>query len=208
MPSTIKLITGLGNPNSEHLMTRHNAGFWFVDILADKYSLVFRPETRLQSEICRLNMEDFDCWLAKPMTYMNKSGSAVRSVAGYYKITIEEILVIHDDIDLPAGDIRLKQGGGHGGHNGLRDIIEHLGSGEFTRLRIGVGHPGDKDLVTPYLLKPASKEDCIFIMEAITSVLPIMPDILAGEFMKAMNQLHTKQSQVTSNKSQESDKNE
>ena len=203
MPPPIKLIVGLGNPGPEYARTRHNAGFWFVDLLAGKYSLSFRAESAFKSEICRLQADGMDCWLCKPKTFMNRSGQAVRAVADYYRIAVEQIMIVHDEIDLEAGVVRFKQGGGHGGHNGLRDIIEQLGSNGFNRLRIGVGHPGDKDLVTPHLLGSSNAEDRDIIMEAITAALEVVPELVGGEFMKAMNRLHQRQSQVISDKSQE-----
>ena len=152
MPSPIKLIVGLGNPGAEHTETRHNVGFWFIDTLAKKYSLTFRPESKFQSEVCRISIADIDCWLCKPVTYMNVSGQAVQAIANFYKIAIDEILVAHDEIDLNAGTVRLKKDGGHGGHNGLRDIIEKINGKNFIRLRIGVSHPGSKEQVTPHVL--------------------------------------------------------
>lgn len=190
MPSLLKLIVGLGNPGPEHLMTRHNAGFWFVDILARKYSLTFRGESKFQAEICRLADADYDCLLCKPTTFMNRSGQSVRSISGYYRIDPGEILVVHDEIDLDAGTVRLKQGGGHGGNNGIRDIIEKLGGSNFNRLRIGVGHPGSSDQVTNHVLGRPSAEDEDLIIEAINGVMEQLPCLLAGEFQKFMNILH------------------
>jgi PTH1 family peptidyl-tRNA hydrolase len=208
VPSAIKLIVGLGNPGPEHLMTRHNAGFWFADVLAAKYSLSFRSESRFRSELCRLSIADNDCYLCKPMTFMNRSGQPVQAIAGFYKIALNEILVVHDEIDLEAGVVRFKQGGGHGGHNGLRDIIEKMGGNEFNRLRIGVGHPGNSSDVVNYVLErtPAAEED--LIMQSISDVMEMIPQILSGEFQKVMHKLHTSQSQVTSEKSQEDDSND
>ena len=130
MPAAIKLMVGLGNPGPEYYGTRHNAGFWFIDACAGKFSLKFRPESKFQSEVCRIDTPEYDCWLCKPMTFMNDSGIAVSAIANFYKIPVEEIMIVHDEIDLEAGVVRLKQGGGHGGHNGLRDIIEQTGSGD------------------------------------------------------------------------------
>ena len=208
MPSAIKLIVGLGNPGPEHLMTRHNAGFWFADVLAAKYSLSFRSESRFRSELCRLSIADNDCYLCKPMTFMNRSGQPVQAIAGFYKIALNEILVVHDEIDLEAGVVRFKQGGGHGGHNGLRDIIEKMGGNEFYRLRIGVGHPGNSSEVVNYVLDRAPAEEEKLIMQSIGDVMEMIPQILSGEFQKVMHKLHTSQSQVTSEKSQEDDSND
>jgi PTH1 family peptidyl-tRNA hydrolase len=191
VPVALKLIVGLGNPGPEHLMTRHNAGFWFADVLAAKYSLGFRSESRFKSEVCRLSTTDHDCYLCKPMTFMNRSGQPVQAIAGFYKIALNEILVVHDEIDLEAGVVRFKQGGGHGGHNGLRDIIEKMGSNEFNRLRIGVGHPGSSSEVVNYVLEraPAAEED--LIMQSIADVMEMIPQILSGEFQKVMHELHS-----------------
>ena len=208
MPSTIKLMVGLGNPGPEHSGTRHNAGFWFIDVLAAKFSLKFRPESKFQSEICRIDTQGYDCWLCKPMTFMNGSGHAVSAIANFYKIPIEEILVIHDEIDLEAGIVRLKQGGGHGGHNGLRDIIEQTGGSDFKRLRIGVSHPGSREYVTPHVLSRQDEDDHRMIMDAINRSMDVVPQILSGELEKAMAKLHKRQLQDTSNKLQENDKND
>ena len=191
MPSAIKLIVGLGNPGPEHLMTRHNAGFWFVDVLATRYSLNFRPESRFKSEVCRLSADDHDCHICKPMTFMNRSGQSVQAIASYYKIPVTEILVVHDEIDFAPGTIRLKEGGGHAGHNGVRDIIEKLGSNEFKRLRIGVGHPGDSAEVVNSVLGRPSAEDTEKIMESISTATDLVPQLLAGEFQKVMYKLHS-----------------
>ena len=193
MPSPVKLIVGLGNPGNEHIDTRHNAGFWFIDALADIYSVSFHPDTKFHSEICRIQSKGIDCWLCKPMTYMNVSGQAVQSIASFYKISLEEILVVHDEIDLDAGTVRLKTEGGHGGHNGLRDIIEKTGGNNFIRLRIGVGHPGSKERVTPHVLGKPDSDDRKLIDNAISNAIDIMPHLFAGEIQKAMTTLHTAQ---------------
>ena len=190
VPSDIKLIVGLGNPGPEHLLTRHNAGFWFVDALAEKYALRFRRESRFHAAVCRLTTSAADCFLCKPASFMNRSGMVVQAVASYYKIVPEEILVVHDEIDLPPGVVRLKRGGGHGGHNGLRDIIEVLGNNSFKRLRIGVGHPGSSDLVVDHVLERASPLEEDLIMQGIAAALDLIPQILAGEVQKVMNKLH------------------
>ena len=192
MPSTFKLIVGLGNPGPEHSNTRHNVGFWFVDSLASKYSLSFRPESKFNAEICRLQTTDVDCWLCKPMTFMNESGSSIQAMASFYKIPVEAILVAHDELDLDAGIARLKKEGGHGGHNGLRDIIAQMGDKSFTRLRIGIGHPGSQDRVTPYVLGRPGVEDRQLIEEAIKVSVDIMPLVFEDEVQKAMNALHQK----------------
>ena len=188
----IKLIVGLGNPGPKYSETRHNAGFWFVEDLASQYRSRFLPEKKFHGEVARINLEGKDVWLLKPETYMNRSGLSVVSLAAFYKIAPENILVAHDEIDLKAGTARLKSGGGHGGHNGLRDIISHLGTKDFQRLRIGVDHPGSKDLVVDYVLKRPDSKDRQAIEDSINDALRVMPKIAAGEWEKAMHQLHTK----------------
>ena len=188
----IKLIVGLGNPGPKYSETRHNAGFWFVDDLANQYRSRFLPEKKFHGEVARINLEGKDIWLLKPETFMNRSGLSVVSLALFYKIAPENILVVHDEIDLKAGTARLKSGGGHGGHNGLRDIISHLGTRDFQRLRIGVDHPGSKDMVVDYVLKRPDSKDRQAIDDSIHEALRIMPKIAAGEWEKAMHQLHTK----------------
>jgi PTH1 family peptidyl-tRNA hydrolase len=188
----IKLIVGLGNPGPKYSETRHNAGFWFVEDLASQYRSRFLPEKKFHGEVARINLEGKDVWLLKPETYMNRSGLSVVSLAAFYKIAAENILVAHDEIDLKAGTARLKSGGGHGGHNGLRDIISHLGTKDFQRLRIGVDHPGSKDLVVDYVLKRPDSKDRQAIEDSINDALRVMPKIAAGEWEKAMHLLHTK----------------
>ena len=195
MPSVFKLIVGLGNPGPEHSTTRHNAGFWFIDLLAAKYSLTFKSETRYNAEICRIQTAEIDCWLCKPMTFMNGSGFSVQAMASFYKIPVEEILVAHDELDLESGVARLKKGGGHGGHNGLRDIIAQMGDKSFTRLRLGIGHPGSQDEVTPYVLGKPSKEDYQLIEIAINEAVEAIPLVIDGDVEKAMHLLHTDNTQ-------------
>ncbi len=190
MPSAFKLIVGLGNPGPEHSETRHNAGFWFADSLAAKYSLSFRSESKFNAEICRIQTAEIDCWLCKPMTFMNRSGFSVQAMSSFYKISVEEILVVHDELDLDPGVARLKKAGGHGGHNGLRDIIAQMGDKSFTRLRLGIGHPGSQDKVTPYVLGRPAQEDRQLIEIAIKESVDIMPLVFAGDEQKAMNGLH------------------
>ena len=192
MPSAFKLIVGLGNPGPEHSETRHNAGFWFVDSLAEKYSLSFRSESRFKAEICRIQTAEIDCWLCKPMTFMNRSGFSVQAMSSFYKISVEEILVAHDELDLAPGIARLKKAGGHGGHNGLRDIIAQMSDKSFTRLRLGIGHPGSQDKVSPYVLSRPSQEDRQLIEIAIKESVDVMPLVFAGDEQKAMNGLHQK----------------
>lgn len=193
MPSAIKLIVGLGNPGPEHLMTRHNAGFWFVDALAHDRSLTFKPENRFKSDIARLQDDRHDCLVCKPRTFMNNSGQAVQPLVSFYRIPLEQVLIVHDDIDLEPGTVRFKQGGGHGGNNGLRDVIEKLGNNEFNRLRIGVGHPGNSAEVVNYVLSKPSAADADLIMESIGRAIDELPRLLDGEFMKVMTRLHSQQ---------------
>ena len=195
MPLPIRLITGLGNPGPGYYATRHNAGFWFVDTLAGRFNLSFRAEAKFNAEICRLTTPEQECWLCKPATYMNESGHAVQSISGFYRIPLGQILIVHDDIDLEAGSIRLKQGGGHGGHNGLRDIIRQTGDNSFVRLRIGVGHPGSRELVTPYVLGQPDADDLALILTAINSSMEIITLLLEGSLQKVMNRLHKKNRQ-------------
>ena len=165
--TTLSIIAGLGNPGPEHRLTRHNAGFWFVDALARAHGAQFRPHSRYHGEICRVTLEGHDVVLLKPQTYMNRSGIAVRALVDYLKAPVAELLVVHDELDLPVGVARLKFGGGPGGHNGMRDVVTHCGP-DFWRLRIGIGHPGDRSMVIDYVLQraPAAEE------EAIVATLP------------------------------------
>jgi len=183
-------IAGLGNPEERHARTLHNAGFWFVDELARRAGAEFRYEKRFDAEICRIHISDNDVWLIKPQSYMNLSGGPVRGVLEYYRLAVSDLLVAHDEIDLPPGTVRLKKGGGHGGHNGLRDIIKHTGS-DFMRLRIGVGHPGHKDLVTDYVLKRASAEVEQAMRRNIDDAADVVPSLVEDGIEAAMTRLHT-----------------
>ena len=192
MPGTpIKIIVGLGNPGPEHVLTRHNAGFWFVDALAQRHDGRFRSHTKFQGEICRLTLGGGEITLLKPSTYMNRSGLAIRALSDYLKVTPAETLVVHDELDLPVGDVRFKLGGGHGGHNGLRDTITHIGA-DFWRLRIGVGHPGDKSQVIDYVLHRAPKDEEDRIIASVGEALDALPVFLEQGAEKAMNGLHTR----------------
>jgi PTH1 family peptidyl-tRNA hydrolase len=188
----IQLIIGLGNPGPEYEQTRHNAGFWFVDEIVRQYHSDFRNESKFSGQVSRPNVAGKDVWLLKPGTYMNLSGQAAQAMMNFYKLKPQDILVVHDELDLEPGVIRLKQGGGHGGHNGLRDLIQKLGSKEFNRLRVGIGHPGNKNQVTDYVLKRAAKEDVQKIQHGLDLAIGIIPRLLQGEFEKAMNELHSK----------------
>ncbi len=186
------MIVGLGNPGPEYLMTRHNAGFWFVDALANKLSLSFSQDKKSQSELCRYQSGSTDCWICKPQTYMNDSGAAVQTLCSYYKIPMEQVMVVHDEIDLLPGTTRLKVGGGHGGHNGLRDIIQRTGNKDFLRLRIGVGHPGNKDQVVPYVLGRASAEEENKILDSFALVLEKSDQFFEDNLNKLMTELNKK----------------
>ena len=188
----IKAIVGLGNPGSKYTETRHNAGFWFIEELARSKAAYFLAEKKFHGEVAKLVTAKDNVWLLKPSTFMNASGLSVKSLMSFYRIAPENLLVVHDEIDLPAGEVKLKRGGGHGGHNGLRDIINQLGDKSFLRLRVGVGHPGSKDQVVDYVLRNPSKEDNIAIESSIVRAMNMMPDLLAGDLEQAMQDLHTK----------------
>lgn len=185
----LRAIVGLGNPGPQYEQTLHNAGFWFVDRLARRYGGQFRAEAKFFGEACKVVIGGRDVWLLKPATFMNRSGRSVSALLNFYKIGVGELLVAHDEIDLSPGDTRLKVGGGHGGHNGLRDIIPAVGK-EFVRLRVGVGHPGHKDRVADYVLGRASKADQDAIEESLDRAEDVIEDVVAGELGRAMNSLH------------------
>jgi len=183
---------GLGNPDPRDARTRHNAGFWFADAVASRWGGSFRSQSNFFGDIADCQVGGHRLRILKPMTYMNNSGRSVAAFANFYKFEADEILIAHDEIDLPPGTVRLKRGGGHGGHNGLRDVIPQLGSPDFARLRIGVGHPGNKDAVVGYVLKPASVDDQRIIDDAVVLAVDHFPDIVAGKFSEVMNSLHRK----------------
>lgn len=187
----LRLIVGLGNPGSEHARTRHNAGFWFIDALAAKAGARFGLESKLHGETAKIQMAGQSVWLLKPATFMNLSGRSVAAALRYWKIEPDECLIAHDELDLAPGTARLKFDGGHGGQNGLRDTVQHLGHGQFHRLRIGIGHPGHKDKVTPWVLGRPGKDDEASILRAIDESIEVMPLAVAGDFNDAMKQLHT-----------------
>jgi len=188
---SIDLIVGLGNPGSKYEQTRHNAGFWFVEEIARLKGAHFRPEAKFSGEVCKLVLEGRDVWLLKPDTFMNRSGLSVHKLASFYKIPVENILVAHDELDLEPGTARLKTAGGHGGHNGLRDIIAQMGK-EFHRLRLGIGHPGHRDQVSDFVLHRASKDEQISIDNSIDSALLVLPLLAEGSWEKAVHRLHSK----------------
>ncbi|MDO5091591.1 MAG: aminoacyl-tRNA hydrolase [Cardiobacteriaceae bacterium] len=187
----IKLIVGLGNPGERYQKTRHNAGFWLLDALAAHAGERFRDEKKYFGEYARIAIGHQPVHLLKPQTYMNASGRAVAALANFYNLASDDILVAHDELDLPEGSVKLKQGGGHGGHNGLRDIIKALDSRDFYRLRIGIDHPGDKNLVVDYVLHPPGKDGLISIEHAIRKGENILPVLLKDGAEKAMHQLHS-----------------
>ncbi|MEW6766013.1 MAG: aminoacyl-tRNA hydrolase [Pseudomonadota bacterium] len=186
----IRLIVGLGNPGAQYADTRHNAGFWFVDEVARMAGATLRPEPRFHGVAARATLDGRELWLLQPTTYMNRSGQSVAALARFYKIAPEQILIAHDEIDLPAGQIKLKYAGGHGGHNGLRDLHAHLGTPNYWRLRIGVGHPGSKDLVVDYVLHAPSKVDREKIDFTIDEARRQLSTLLRGDATAVMNHLH------------------
>ena len=190
MSKAIRIIAGLGNPEGKYERTLHNVGFWFVDARARKGSGSFRYEKMFDADICKVTMHGEDVWLVKPQNYMNQSGPPVRGMLDYYRLKPTQLLVAHDEIDLPPGTVRLKEGGGHGGHNGLRDTIRHCGP-DFWRLRLGIGHPGNKDQVIDYVLQrsvPAQEEA---IVASIGDALAALQVFLSDGAERAMNQLHS-----------------
>jgi PTH1 family peptidyl-tRNA hydrolase len=192
MPGTaIKLIVGLGNPGREYENTRHNAGFWFVDALARAQGADFRPHARYQGDVCRVEVAGREITLLKPQTYMNRSGLAIRALLDYQKVPAGEMLVVHDELDLPPGVARIKLGGGHGGHNGLRDTITHVGP-EFWRLRLGIGHPGDRSQVIDYVLHRPTSDEEQRVLDALAASLQALETFVSQGAEKAMHWLHTR----------------
>jgi PTH1 family peptidyl-tRNA hydrolase len=189
--SALQCVVGLGNPGAKYADTRHNAGFWFVDELAHRHDTVLRAEAKFFGSVGRIHGPGGDCWLLEPTTFMNHSGRSVAAFCGFYRIPPERLLVVYDELDLPPGSLRLKQGGGHGGHNGLRDICSALGTRDFQRLRVGIGHPGHKSAVVGYVLSRPGKAEREAITGSIDSALKHWDLLQAGEWQKAMNQLHT-----------------
>jgi PTH1 family peptidyl-tRNA hydrolase len=186
----IRLIVGLGNPGPEYDATRHNAGFWWVDALADKLGARLVADRGYRGHVARVNSEQGPRWLLQPMTFMNRSGQSVAPLARFFKIAPDEILVVHDELDLPPGQAKLKRGGGSGGHNGLKDIHAQLGSPDFWRLRLGIGHPGAKDEVLDWVLRkpPAAEYDAI--AACIVRTLTASPELLAGDMERATMKIH------------------
>jgi PTH1 family peptidyl-tRNA hydrolase len=190
MVAHISIIAGLGNPEDRYADTLHNTGFWFADELARRNGAQFKYEKRFDADVCKIKLAGNDVWLIKPQSYMNQSGGPIRGILDYYRQSIARLLIAHDEIDLPPGTVRLKLGGGHGGHNGLRDVIRHCGP-DFIRLRLGVGHPGHKDEVTDYVLKKASREAESAIRKNIDEAADVMPLLAEEGLNAAMKELHT-----------------
>ena len=187
----IRLFVGLGNPGPEYDCTRHNAGFWFIDALAREWKLQLAVEKAYWGAVARTSIAGQPVWLLEPLTYMNASGKSVAALARFFKIAPEEILIAHDELDVPPGQAKVKKGGGHAGHNGLRDIQAQLGSADTWRLRLGIGHPGDRAEVIHWVLKKPSLDHRIAIDQAIDRSLTAMPAFLAGDFEKATMLVHT-----------------
>ena len=191
MKNELKAIAGLGNPEQKYDRTLHNAGFWFVDAVARKFGGEFRYEKKFDAEIARTRVRGEDVWLIKPQSYMNLSGKPVRGLLDYYRIKADDLLVAHDEIDLPPGTVRLKLGGGHGGHNGIRDVIKHCGP-NFARLRLGVGHPGEKSKVSGYVLKKGSADVEAAVDRNIDDAITALETWVDDGLNAAMKKLHTK----------------
>jgi len=191
----LRVVVGLGNPGPEHLSTRHNVGFWFVDLLAKTHGGEFRDYRKYSGETARVSIAGQDLILLKPTTYMNRSGLSIRQISDFFKIPPDDILVVHDELDLPVGTVRLKHGGGHGGHNGLRDAIAHVGD-TFWRLRLGIGHPGSKAEVIDYVLTRAPRAEEDIILETVGTAADCMPLLLEQGAERAMTKLHSRAGKV------------
>lgn len=187
---SIKLIVGLRNPGAAYEYTRHNAGGWLVEALARHYNVLFKVDKKLHGELTHIEINGLSCKVLLPLSFMNHSGLSVQAVCQFYRIEPNEILVAHDELDLPVSRIKLKTGGGHGGHNGLRHIINQLGSTDFHRLRIGIGHPGHKDLVSDYVLGKPSQHDRQLMLAAIDRGVDVIPTLLTAGMAMAMSELN------------------
>jgi len=187
----VKLIAGLGNPGKDYQVHRHNAGFWFIESLAKNLNSKFSSQSKFFGEtaICLIGTNKVR--LLKPKTFMNNSGQSVKNLSNYYNIEPEQVLVVHDDLDLTPGSVKIKMGGGHGGHNGLKDIIKALDTNDFYRLRLGIGHPGSKNEVVDFVLKPPGKTDLMLIEQAIKEAMDVIEPLVSGDIEQAMKQLHT-----------------
>jgi PTH1 family peptidyl-tRNA hydrolase len=185
------LIAGLGNPGPQYEHTRHNVGFWWLDQLAHDLGTTLKVDTKFHGQLAQCQLNEHKLYLLKPLQFMNRSGQSVAALANFYKISPENILIVHDELDLDAGVVRLKRGGGHGGHNGLRDIIAQTGTKDFLRCRLGIGHPGDSKQVADFVLSKPSQADRQLIVSTIDDSLRVLPDVLSGQLEKAMNWLHS-----------------
>ena len=192
MQATLRLVVGLGNPGPEYAETRHNAGFWFCERLARELGASFSRESRYHGLVAKVRIAGADLWLLMPQTFMNRSGQSVQALARFFRVAPAEMLVVHDELDLPPGQMRLKFGGGLGGHNGLKDITSHLGTQDYWRLRIGIGHPGDRDLVTDYVLKRARREEQDEIDACLDRALLAWPLLAKAEFNAATQRINSK----------------
>ncbi len=191
MATLLQAIVGLGNPGPRYEYTRHNAGYWLLDRLAADFGASFRAEKKMRGELASVTIGGQKVWLLKPDTFVNRSGESVQALTSYYRLAPESVLLVYDELDLEAGDLRFKADGGHGGHNGLRDIFSRTGQRSFPRLRIGIGHPGHRDQVTGYVLGRPSAVDRRAIEEAMDKALQLIPQYVNGEWEKATHQLHT-----------------
>ena len=189
--SEIKLVVGLGNPGKEYEKTRHNAGFWWVDAIAERKRATWKRETRFSGHVCRVEEGGREFWLLKPATFMNESGRSVGALLRFYRLEPAAMLVVHDELDLPPGTVRLKRGGGTGGHNGLTDIAEALDTKDFWRLRVGIGHPGHRDLVSDYVLDKPRKAEYEAILPPFERSFDLLPRLATGRMNDAMTWLHT-----------------
>ena len=190
MPLAFNLIVGLGNPTTKYESTRHNAGFWFVDEFVRRNGLGFSADARCQGLLAQTDWEGEKLYVLKPMQYMNRSGGSVSALANYYKIAPSKILIAHDELDFPPGVVKLKVGGGHGGHNGLRDIVAKLSCGDLTRVRLGIGHPGSRDEVVNFVLDRPPVSERELLRDAVARAVDFMPQIIGGKLDVAMNALH------------------
>ena len=191
MAQDILMVGGLGNPGPDYANTRHNAGALFVEALARETGQSLRPEKKYHGLYARIQLQGLDLHLLNPSTYMNRSGLSIKALADFFKIQPQQILIAHDELDLPPGTAKLKKGGGHGGHNGLRDAIAHLGTNDFQRLRIGIGHPGDSRQVTGYVLGRLGKRETEELNALIDEIIRVLPDAASGKLPAAMNRLHS-----------------
>ena len=191
MTTELDALVGLGNPGDRYSQTRHNAGFWFLDLVARQNAATFRYERRLHGDAAEIRLGDKRLRLLKPDTYVNESGRSVQALLSYYRLKPESCLVVYDELDLAPGIVRFKNGGGHGGHNGLRSIIQHIGGNAFPRLRLGIGHPGHKSAVTGYVLSRPSAHDQALIDSAMDKAAGLLDDYAAGRWDQATKALHT-----------------